>query len=241
MFDSLTRALNFYNNQLDDITKGDSSLALKTLKGKRNAEAKSLIALSRQNSMLSDIDDKHGKILQKTYPIDQFIQRNCDKTIDLNPGEEEFCMALVRQWKNRSGAKTSANMKYWKPASVLEARLSEIDQATLDSIGTEKEGLWKVLNVECQEAVVNRCEIPYICERTLLDPTPRSQYLLTHQLIQRIFIDNSDCPNLRSFATDEEMYEKLCTKAYVEAQFLDLLGVPILQRDLFAELGEFQC
>lgn len=147
-------------------------------------------------------------------------------------------MSLVRQWKNRSGAKP--NMQYWKHASVLENHLSQIDHETIESIGTEKEGLWEMLNVECQEAVINRCEIPYICERTLLDPTPRSQYLLTHQLIQRLFIDNSDCPNLKSFVTEEKTYEKLCTKAYMEAQFLDMLDVPILQRDLFAELGEFE-
>lgn len=149
-------------------------------------------------------------------------------------------MSLVRQWKNRSGAKTGANLEYWKPASVLESYLSQVDHATLNNIGNEKEGLWGILNAECQEALVNRCEIPYICERTLLDPTPRSQYLLTHQLIQRIFVDNSDCPNLRPFVTKEEQYAKLCTKAYIEAQYLDLLDVPILQRDLFSELGELQ-
>lgn len=146
-------------------------------------------------------------------------------------------MSLVRQWKNRSGGKTSGNMGYWKPTSVIEYHLGKIDHETLDNIGNEKEGLWGILNVECQEAVVNRCEIPHVCERTLLDPNPRSQYLLTHQLIQRLFIDNSDCPNLRQFVTLEETYAKLCTKAYMEAQYLDLLDVPILQRDLFAELG----
>lgn len=186
-----------------------------------------------------DIDDKHGSVLQRNFPLDQWIQSNCDKTVALNSGEKDFCMSLVSQWKNRSGAKSGANMQYWKSASILEKHLNEIGLEELENIGTEKEGLWGVLNTECQEALVNRCEIPYICERTLLDPVPRSQYLLTHQILQRLFIDNSDCPNLRSFVTEDETYEKLCTKAYVEAQFLDLLDVPILQRDLFAELGEF--
>ncbi len=80
--------------------------------------------------------------------------------------------------------------------------------------------------------------MPLICERTLLDPTPRSQYLLTHQLIERLFIDSSNCPNLLPHVTKEEMYTKFCAKAYMEAQYLDLLDVPILQRGLFGELSK---
>lgn len=34
VLDSITRTLNFYDSQLGDITKGDTSIALKTLKGK---------------------------------------------------------------------------------------------------------------------------------------------------------------------------------------------------------------
>jgi len=130
-------------------------------------------------------------------------------------------------------------MEYWKPTIVLQNYLDMMDDNTIENIGNEKEGLWGKLNAQCQNALASRCEIPYICERTLLDPTPRSQYLLTHQLFQRILIDNADCPNLRSFVTEEDTYTKLCTKAYMEAQYLDLLDVPINQRDLFAELGEF--
>lgn len=170
--------------------------------------------------------------------MEQWIQSNCDAATAFDSKEETFCMSLIRQWKNRSGGK--ANIEYWKPAFVLQNHLNEIDDKTLDNIGDEKEGLWKQVNAGCQEAVVNRCEIPYICERTLLDPTPRSQYLLTHQLLQRLFIENSDCPNLRSFVTEEDTYNKLCSKAYMEAQYLDLLDVPITQRDLFSELGEFK-
>jgi len=130
-------------------------------------------------------------------------------------------------------------MEYWKPAFVLQKHINELDNKTVENIGDEKEGLWGILNGECQKAVVRRCEIPYICERTLLDPTPRSQYLLTHQIFQRILIDNSDCPNLQSFVTEEEIYTNMCTKAYMEAQYLDLLDVPINHRDLFAELVGF--
>lgn len=172
--------------------------------------------------------------------MDQWIQRNCDNSIASNPDDEKSYRSSIRQWKNRSGRKTSADMKYWKPASVLERYLGQIDDATIENIGTEREGLRSKLNIECHEAVVTRCEMPYRCERTLLDPTPRSQYLLTHQLIERLFIDNSDCPNLRQFVTTEETYEKFCVKAYMEAQFLDLLNVPILQRNLFAELGKYE-
>lgn len=143
---------------------------------------------------------------------------------------------MNRQWKNRSGGKI---MNYWKPATVLQNHLNQIDDVTMDNIGNEKEGLWGRVNGECQEAVVNRCEIPYICERTLMDPTPRSQYLLTHQIFQRLLVDNANCPNLRPFVSDDHMYAKMCTKAYLEAQYLDLLDVPVNNRDLFAELGEF--
>lgn len=142
---------------------------------------------------------------------------------------------MVRQWKNRSGSRTD----YWKPASVLQSHLDRIDDGTLVQVGDEKEGLWGKVNAECQDAVVSRCEIPHICERVLLDPVPRSQYLLTHQIFQQLIIDNSNCPNLQQFvSSDDEHYTKLCTKAYLEAQYLDILNVPINQRDLFAELGE---
>lgn len=151
---------------------------------------------------------------------------------------KELDKLLVSQWKNRSGGTRKAVLDYWKPAFVLQNYLDQIDDVTLDNIGDEKEGLWGKLNAECQDAIVSRCQIPYICERTLLDPKPRSQYLLTHQIFQRLLIDNANCPNLQKFISEDEMYTKLCTKAYLEAQYLDLLDVPINQRDLFAELGK---
>lgn len=238
VLDSITRTLSFYGSQLDEISTADTALTLKMLKGKQRLAflpSKTFtIILSILVSTL-DIDDKHGKILQKNFPVNQWIQSNCEA----NSNEEKFCKSLIRQWKNRSAGKSMANMEYWKPAFVLQNQLNQIDDETLENIGEEKEGLWGKLNGECQEALVNRCEIPYICERTLLDPTPRSQYLLTHQLFQRLILDNTDCPNLRSLVTEEETYAKFCTKAYMEAQYLDLLNVPINHRDLFAELGEF--
>lgn len=198
------------------------------------------ISIAKPNiRSISDVDNKHGKVLHKDFPLDQWIQSVCNAEKVLHSSEESFCKSMISQWKNRSGGTSKANMEYWKPAHVLQNYFNEIDDFTLDNIGDEKEGLWGILNGECQEAVVSRCEIPYICERTLLDPIPRSQYLLTHQIFQRLLVDNSNCPNLRSFVTEENMYTKMCTKAYLEAQYLDLLDVPINQRDLFAELGEF--
>ncbi|XP_037040755.1 uncharacterized protein LOC119077640 [Bradysia coprophila] len=203
--DSISRTLNFYYSQLDDIKEGDSSLSLEILK---------------------DIDAKHGKFFQQNFPLKQMIQSAS------NSGQE-LDKLMVRQWKIRTA---KANTNYWKPALVLQNYLNQIDDATLDNIGNEKEGLWGKVNSECQDAIVSRCEIPYICERTLLDRTPRSQYLLTHQIFQRLLIDNANCPNLQPFISDDDIYAKLCTKAYLEAQYLDLLDVPINQRDLFAEL-----
>lgn len=191
----------------------------------------------RLTSIITDIDDKHGKVLQKTFPLEQWIEKSCNVGLVFDDSEGSFCHLLVRQWKNRSGRTSAANMEYWKPPSVLQNYINRVDDDTIAGIGDEKEGLWGKLNGQCQEAFVSRCEIPYICERTLLDPTPRSQYLLTHQIFQRLIVENADCP--KSFVTDEEIYANMCTKSYMEAQFLDLMDVPINHRDLFAELGKF--
>lgn len=168
--------------------------------------------------------------------MDHWIEESCNAGRVYNNSEESFCHLLVRQWKNRSGGTSGANMDYWKPASYLQSYLNQVDDHTIETIGDEKEGLWGKVNGECQHAIVSRCEIPYICERTLLDPTPRSQYLLTHQIFQRLIVENAGCP--KSFVTEEEIYANMCTKSYMEAQFLDLMDVPINHRDLFAELGK---
>ncbi|KAJ6645444.1 UPF0764 protein C16orf89 like [Pseudolycoriella hygida] len=215
VLDSIIRTLKFYEAQLDDIVTDDSSLTIK---------------------MVKDADDKHGKVLQQNYPLDEWIQKLClDEAIDND--EETFNLLMVQKWKSRSGKKTGENMDYWKPSSVLQNYIDRVDHETIENIGDEKEGLWGVLNGQCQGAWIIRCEIPYICERTLLDPTPRSQYLLTHQILQRLVVENGDCPKF--FLTDDEIYANMCTKSYMEAQFLDLMEVPINHRDLFAELVGF--
>lgn len=179
------------------------------------------------------IDDKHGGILQQTFPIGEWIERQCKYAEEQ---EGKFCKTLASHWKNRSG--TSGNREYWKAVQVLQKRVNQMENQELENIGNEKEGIWGPLNGQCQTAIVSRCEIPYVCERTLLDPTPRSQYLLTHQLLQRLLIETMDCPSTKSFVTEQEIYTSLCTKMYLEAKYLDILDVPIVHRDLFAETSK---
>ncbi|KAJ6636456.1 hypothetical protein Bhyg_15046 [Pseudolycoriella hygida] len=211
VLDSLMRILNFYEAQLEDITTDDASLSIK---------------------MLKEIDDKHGKVFQEKYPLNELIKKSCDVS---NGNKESICYALADKWKNRSGKISASNMEYWKPPSVLQSYINRVDNETIARIGDEKEGLWGTVNAQCQDAILRRCEIPYVCERTLMDPTPRSQYLLTHQIFQRLIVENVDCPT--SFVTDAEIYANMSAKLYMEAQFLDLMDVPINNRDLFSELG----
>lgn len=183
------------------------------------------------------IDDKHGKFFQSLFPLETFIQQSCDTAI--NTPVSDHCTALAHYWKNRSGRKV--NVKYWKDKSILQNVLSQVENKTVETIGHEREEIWVLLNLQCQMALTSRCEIPYVCERTLLDPTPRSQYLLTHQLFQRFLIEMVDCPNVevKSFVTEEEIYTNLCAKMYMEAKYVEILDVPIIHRDLFAEIGKF--
>jgi len=109
-------------------------------------------------------------------------------------------------------------------------------------IGNEKHADWEARIVhQCEMSLVNRCKVPYVCRTILLDRKPRSRYLLTHQLLYRVFIESMDCPVTKSLVTmetDEEIYGNLCAKMLTEAEYLDGLNVPVDQRDLFAELGE---
>ncbi len=165
----------------------------------------------------------------------------CERSKSHLAAQGEFCHNLARQWKNRSGSKKTGNMDYWKNASVIQSQLNRIDDNIFENIGREHEGMWGKLNGECQLALVSRCEIPYVCERTLLDPTPRSQYLLTHQVLQRVLIETVDCPDsltVSSFVTEDSTYTELCAKMYMEASYLDVLNLPIVHRDLFTEFGK---
>lgn len=185
------------------------------------------------------IDDKHGKHFQSQFSLDKYMERICDsaKRESVDPQAYAHCTGLSRSWKNRSGSKV--NKGYWKERSIVQSALNQFENKTLEKVGTEKEEIWALLNIQCQHSLIIRCEIPSVCLKTLLDPIPGSQYQLTHQLLHRILIENADCPSaeVKSFVTEEETHSRLCAKMYAEAKYLDILDVPVLHRDLFAELG----
>lgn len=150
--------------------------------------------------------------------------------------EGNFCKSFVRQWRNKTRV-NQATRNHCKSSKIIEELINQTDNKILQDIGDESEGTWKTLTGQCQMDLMDRCEIPFVCERTVLDPTPRSQYFLTHQLLQRVFIDIIDCPDLKEFISENDIYANLCAKMYIEAKFLDAINVPILQRGLFAEYG----
>lgn len=183
------------------------------------------------------IDDKHGKGLQKSFPLEDWINILCTSDGDSDDEDAFWCNTLARQWKNNSGNKT--NFEYWKPVSTIQKYLNLVQKSDLETLGAEPDVMWGPLNGQCQTVLVSNCEIPYVCERTVLDPNPKTQYFLTHQVFQRILVETVDCPDLKSVVLEEKTYDALCAKSYMEAQYLDLLNLPPIHRDLFAEYGKF--
>lgn len=189
--------------------------------------------------MFSEIDNRHGGKLQKTFPFPQWIQNVCDQTAKRSHSGGELCKSITRQWSSNQGREIHKG--HWKSASIIERNLNQISDQVLKNIGDEKEEIWASLGYQCQQALSVRCEIPYICEKTVYDPIPRSQYFLTHQLLQRLLVEHSNCPSsspIKSFVTKEETYDNLCSKIYLETKYLDAIDVPPVHQDLFAEMGE---
>jgi len=169
---------------------------------------------------LKVVDDKHGSELQKKYPLSEWISRVCSTLSDNK--EAETCNAMTKIWKSRPALS-------WKSESIIQEYASEVKQ-----VGSEKEVIWGKLNGECQVALLTRCEVPYVCERTLFDPIPRSQYMLTHQLLQRTFAELGNCPSTKNLI-DSETNHRICAKIYKEAQLIDVVKTPAVFRDLFTE------
>lgn len=49
--------------------------------------------------------------------------------------------------------------------------------------------------------------------------------------------ETAECPSI-NYKTEEETYSNLCAKMNMEAKYLDILKVPPVCRDLFAEYGK---
>lgn len=47
-----------------------------------------------------------------------------------------------------------------------------------------------------------------------------------------------DCPDLKSVVLEKEIYNNLCAKIYLQAEYIDLLNLPPVHRDMFAEYGK---
>lgn len=171
--------------------------------------------------------------------MSQWVQDICEQASVRNQIEGNVCKSVARQWNSKIASE--GNSAHWKSASILEGHLNQTNDQVLKNIGDEKEEMWASLVGQCQQGLTLRCEIPYVCARTLLDPMPRSQYQLTHQLLHRVLLENSDCPSssaIKSIVTEEDTYNSLCSKIYMEAKYLDVIEVPAVYRDLFSEMGE---
>lgn len=89
--------------------------------------------------------------------------------------ERDFCLKVQENLISRN--------KIWSGWRNPDA--IEVESERFPNPEIEKETIWGELNGECQLALINRCEVPHICEQTFFDPVPRSQYMLTHQLLSR--------------------------------------------------------
>ncbi|CAL8129030.1 unnamed protein product [Orchesella dallaii] len=173
---------------------------------------------------LKRVDDENNQKFQKSYPLVSWAEDICTR---LSGDEQKKCRALIRNTKSQ-----------FPPIKPHELVTHLVESGHWGVIGSEKEYLWARLNVECQTALLLRCEIPYICARTLFDPVPRSQYFLTHQALMRILAEESDCPNIQNYL-ENSVNDQLCTKMYLEAQLIAQMGYPHSLRDLFSEYVAF--
>ncbi|CAL8129034.1 unnamed protein product [Orchesella dallaii] len=178
--------------------------------------------------ILKAVDDKYGQIFQKLFPLANWLIEICSQ-FDGDTGKK--CRNLPHVWK-ASNMKNS--YKSWDSITKYDSKWNK------ELIANEKEYIWALLNSECQSALINRCEVPHVCERTFLDPEPRSQYFLTHQLLLRILIEqqSDECPSLKRFV-DHDVNDQLCARMYKEAQLVEKLGYPHMLRDIFSEYVAF--
>ncbi|ODM93890.1 hypothetical protein Ocin01_12793 [Orchesella cincta] len=174
-------------------------------------------------AFLKVVDDKHGGRFQASYPLSEWMVKFCNKTLE---DEKESCMKITKGW-------TQHKTHPWKSTKVLRGI-----EPKIELVGTEKEYLWGKLNGECQSALIFKCEVPYLCNITLYDPVPKSMYFLTHQLLQRILTEQSNCESAKKLL-NEEVNDQLCSKMYHEARLISKLDYPFILRDVFAEYVGF--
>ncbi|CAL8069380.1 unnamed protein product [Orchesella dallaii] len=175
-------------------------------------------------SFLVGVDDKYGKQLQAAYNISSWLTRTCNQ---LTSNKNDFCAKSIKTWK-QSGANK------WKSKDVIDSIIT----SSVDAAGEEKDYAWSVLNGHCQHALLLKCEVPYICEKILYDPIPKSQYLLAKQMLQRILTEQSDCPEAKKLLS-KEVNDQLCSKMYQEAQLISEMSYPHVLRELFVNYVAF--
>ncbi|CAL8068294.1 unnamed protein product [Orchesella dallaii] len=180
-------------------------------------EARDLAGLS----ILKAVEDKYARKFQTVPEISTWLQRTCNQVA---PKEKEFCFKTTTIWNYHHKGNN------WKSANIID----KIRSSSVAPIGQEKEYTVSVLNGHCQVALLTACQVPHVCEKTLYDPVPRSQYYLAHQILQRIFTEQSDCPEAKQFLS-EEINDQLCSKMYQEAQLISEMGYPQALRDIFVE------
>jgi len=212
--DSIERALNFYEAQWQDLTQIDSTIGLGVIKGNLAHVLK-----KRAPSKYTDLAKRIGPLMRNI--AGKIVNDTSDKT------EQE----RLREFISRSKAGHGKGQLFdWKSPSALKT-------SPAAKIGDDKEVIWGVLNQECQFALVNNCDVPYICQRSFLDKEPQSQYMLTHQALYLMFARRQECelkhPEL--FGDLQQRLETQCSKMFLEASFISQHDYPEWGRDLFNE------
>ncbi|CAL8136790.1 unnamed protein product [Orchesella dallaii] len=126
-------------------------------------------------SILKGVEDKHGMQFKRAHNVSTWLTGTCSQ---VTTKRKEFCTKLTQIWKQREG-------NHWKSKDVINS----IRNSSVAAVGHEMEYNVRTLNAHCQHALLTRCQVPHVCERTLYDPTPRAQYYLAKQVLQRIFTE----------------------------------------------------
>lgn len=130
-----------------------------------------MVDFSLAAAILQGVDPKHRMHFQKMYPIKQWTDQLCNGSGDIHL--DARCRGLVQTFS--------------KPRAEFKSLNISMD---LNDLGVEKEILFSLLNEKCLDALLERCEVPAVCEQVMFDPHPKSQYMLSHQLLFRILAED---------------------------------------------------
>jgi len=102
------------------------------------------------------------------------------------------------------------------------------------NIGDEKDISYVFLTFQCLAELSHDCSAPQVC-KALFQGDIYSQYMVTHQLFFQQIAQQREC----SSVAPQEYQDRLCSKAYLEAEFLESHKFPTKLIELFAEQVAF--